>query len=131
MHPLLLEPWRHEAGEGARAGAAAAQGETGRGGRTGTRLPLMGAPRWRRPHPPCIVAPAYSRATPPPRAARARRAALAQPGPRRRGLRELADRRALLAAISRFRARVDAALPGAYAWFSDASLHVTLRALIN
>ena len=42
-----------------------------------------------------------------------------------------ADRRALLAAIDRFRRRVDAELPGMYAWFSDASLHITLRALIN
>lgn len=42
-----------------------------------------------------------------------------------------ADRRALVAAIDRFRRRVDAELPGMYAWFSDASLHITLRALIN
>ena len=42
-----------------------------------------------------------------------------------------ADRRALVAAIDRFRRRVDAELPGMYVWFSDASLHITLRALIN
>ncbi len=42
-----------------------------------------------------------------------------------------ADRQALVAAIERFRRRVDAQLPGLYAWFSDASLHITLRALIN
>ncbi|PRW44592.1 hypothetical protein C2E21_6681 [Chlorella sorokiniana] len=42
-----------------------------------------------------------------------------------------ADRRALVAAIERFRRRVDAELPGLYVWFSDASLHITLRALIN
>ncbi|KAL4428307.1 hypothetical protein ABPG75_002396 [Micractinium tetrahymenae] len=82
MHPLLPEPWEHEAGEVAHAGAAALS-------------------------------------------------ALARPGLHARGLRELADRQALLAAVARFRARVDAALPGAYAWFSDASLHITLRALIN
>jgi len=50
---------------------------------------------------------------------------------RARGLQELADRQALLAAIHHFRARVDAALPGMYAWFADGSLHITLRALIN
>ncbi|KAL4423042.1 hypothetical protein ABPG77_002076 [Micractinium sp. CCAP 211/92] len=80
MHPLVLEPWVHEAGEG--AGAAVGR-------------------------------------------------AAARPGQHRRGPRELADRQVLLAVISRFRERVDAALPGAYAWFSDASLHITLRALIN
>ena len=42
-----------------------------------------------------------------------------------------ADRRALVAAIDRLRRRVDAELPGMYVWFSDASLHITLRALIN
>lgn len=42
-----------------------------------------------------------------------------------------ADRQALVAAIDRFRRRVDAELPGLYAWFSNASLHITLRALIN
>lgn len=48
-----------------------------------------------------------------------------------RGARESADRAALRAAIQAFQRRVDAALPGMYAWFSDASLHITLRALIN
>ena len=47
------------------------------------------------------------------------------------GVLERADRRALLAAVARFRAAVDSALPGMYIWFSDDSLHVTLRALIN
>ena len=42
-----------------------------------------------------------------------------------------ACREALLAAVGRFRRRVDAELPGMYAWFDDASLHITLRALIN
>lgn len=37
----------------------------------------------------------------------------------------------LAAAIVRFRARVDAELPGLYAWFDNASLHVTLRAVIS
>lgn len=32
--------------------------------------------------------------------------------------------------IDRFRQRVDAELPGMYAWFDDSSLHVTLRAVI-
>lgn len=32
--------------------------------------------------------------------------------------------------ITRFRQRVDAELPGMYAWFADSSLHVTLRAII-
>jgi hypothetical protein len=43
---------------------------------------------------------------------------------------EEAAARQLLAAVQRFRARVDAALPGMYAWFGDASLHVTLRAIM-
>ncbi|GBF97525.1 hypothetical protein Rsub_10448 [Raphidocelis subcapitata] len=37
---------------------------------------------------------------------------------------------ALPAILGTFRARVDAALPGAYAWFSEPSLHVTIRGLI-
>lgn len=57
--------------------------------------------------------------------------AAARPGLRTRGPRELADRRALLAAIARFQRRVDSELPGMYAWFEDSSLHITLRALIN
>jgi hypothetical protein len=36
----------------------------------------------------------------------------------------------LLEAVRRFRARVDRDLPGVYAWFGDASLHVTVRAII-
>jgi hypothetical protein len=36
----------------------------------------------------------------------------------------------LLAAVRRFRERIDAALPGVYAWFDEASLHVTVRAII-
>ena len=47
------------------------------------------------------------------------------------GIIEREDRRELLAAVARFRAAVDEALPGMYVWFSEASLHVTLRALIN
>ena len=37
---------------------------------------------------------------------------------------------AYAAQLTAFRAAVDAALPGAYAWFSDDSLHVTVRALL-
>jgi len=33
--------------------------------------------------------------------------------------------------IAAFRARVDRDLPGMYCWLSDASLHVTLRALMG
>lgn len=36
---------------------------------------------------------------------------------------------ALLSAVQAFRREVDATLPGMYAWFDDASLHVTLRNL--
>jgi hypothetical protein len=39
-------------------------------------------------------------------------------------------RQRLLDAVRRFRERVDAALPGMYVWFDDASLHVTVRAII-
>ena len=35
----------------------------------------------------------------------------------------------LAALVAGFRARVDHALPGMYAWFGNESLHVTLRAL--
>ena len=34
-------------------------------------------------------------------------------------------------AVQRFRERVDAAIPGMYAWFADCSLHVTLRAIMG
>lgn len=34
------------------------------------------------------------------------------------------------AELAAFRAAVDAALPGAYVWFADESLHITVRALI-
>ena len=34
-------------------------------------------------------------------------------------------------AVAEFRAAVDAALPGMYAWFHDDSLHVTLRGLVD
>ena len=34
-------------------------------------------------------------------------------------------------AVQRFRERVDAELPGMYAWFADCSLHVTLRAIMG
>jgi hypothetical protein len=51
-------------------------------------------------------------------------------GLRQRGVQELQDRRRLAAAVGALRAAVDAALPGAYRWFDEASLHVTLRALI-
>ena len=37
---------------------------------------------------------------------------------------------AYAAQLAAFRAAVDAALPGAYAWFADDSLHVTVRALL-
>jgi hypothetical protein len=33
-------------------------------------------------------------------------------------------------AIRSFRQQVDAALPGMYSWFDDASLHITVRAII-
>lgn len=46
------------------------------------------------------------------------------------GLREPAERHPLLEAINRFRRRVDKQLPGMYVWFTDASLHITLRALL-
>lgn len=51
-------------------------------------------------------------------------------GLRERGFQELADRRRLLLGIQQFRERVEAAVPGAYRWFDEASLHVTLRAII-
>ena len=35
----------------------------------------------------------------------------------------------LPALVAVFKARVDREVPGMYAWFSDESLHVTLRAL--
>ena len=35
----------------------------------------------------------------------------------------------MLRIVRLFRARVDAALPGAYAWFNDSALHMTVRAL--
>lgn len=44
---------------------------------------------------------------------------------------DVAARRALLAAVDRFRRRVEQELPDLYVFFSDASLHITLRALIN
>ena len=34
-------------------------------------------------------------------------------------------------ALAQFRGAVDAALPGMYVWFSDDSLHVTLRGLVD
>ncbi|KIZ02396.1 hypothetical protein MNEG_5561 [Monoraphidium neglectum] len=37
---------------------------------------------------------------------------------------------ALPGILRRFRARVDAALPGMYVWWDEASLHITIRALI-
>lgn len=37
---------------------------------------------------------------------------------------------ALPAILAGFRAKVDAALPGMYCWFSEPSLHVTVRGLI-
>jgi hypothetical protein len=40
------------------------------------------------------------------------------------------DVHTVLAAVRRFRARVDAELPGVYAWFDERSLHVTVRAII-
>lgn len=38
---------------------------------------------------------------------------------------------ALPSVISAFRARVDKELPGMYAWFDDASLHITVRAIMG
>ena len=61
-------------------------------------------------------------------------AAAAAARPALKGGRAAADaaaRRALLAAVDRFRRRVEVELPGLYVFFSDASLHITLRALIN
>lgn len=46
------------------------------------------------------------------------------------GVEEVAQRRALLKAIDGFRRRVDELMPGMYVWFADASLHITLRALL-
>eukprot|EP00887_Chlorella_sp_A99_P004960 scaffold4.g4960.t1 len=53
-----------------------------------------------------------------------------RPALKMRGLDELSDRGRLLAAVQRLRARVEEELPGLYAFFSDSSLHVTLRAVI-
>lgn len=47
-----------------------------------------------------------------------------------RGVQELDDRHRLLEAIKTFEARVEAALPGTYTFFSHKSLHITLRALM-
>ncbi len=55
----------------------------------------------------------------------------ARPGLRLRGLAEIQARERLLAAIRRFRERVGRELGGMYHWFDDASLHITIRALIN
>lgn len=55
----------------------------------------------------------------------------ARPGLRLRGLAEVSDRERLLAAVRKFRERVDAELGGMYHWFDESSLHITLRALIN
>ena len=41
------------------------------------------------------------------------------------------DAAVLLERVKSFRRRIDEELPNLYAWFTDASLHVTLRALIN
>lgn len=54
----------------------------------------------------------------------------ARAGLRERGIQDLSDRRRLLEMIHAFQQAVDAALPNTYRWFSDASLHVTLRAII-
>jgi hypothetical protein len=35
------------------------------------------------------------------------------------------------ACLAEFRKKVDEALPGMYVWFSDDSLHVTLRGLVD
>ena len=56
---------------------------------------------------------------------------VARPGLRQRGFSEIQARERLLAAIRRFRQRIDRELPGLYCWFEEASLHITLRALIN
>jgi hypothetical protein len=55
----------------------------------------------------------------------------ARPGLRQRGLAEIQARERLLAAIRRFRERVARELGDVYYWFDDASLHITIRALIN
>ena len=54
----------------------------------------------------------------------------ARAGLRERGIQDLSDRRRLLEAVHDFQQAVDAALPNLYRWFSDASLHITLRAII-
>lgn len=43
---------------------------------------------------------------------------------------EQAARAALLAGVAALQRRVEAELPGMYAWFSPDSLHITLRALL-
>ena len=110
MHPLLL--WAHADVEEAAAVHAGRQAEhCACVSRADVAVAGAASMPWRDP-------PSW-----PPRAER--------PGLRARGVREIIDRKAVLAAVTWFRARVDAALPGMYAWFEDASLHITLRALIN
>ena len=53
-----------------------------------------------------------------------------RPGLVERGTTELKDRNALLSCIRNFREAVEAVVPGAYAWFDEGSLHLTLRAVI-
>lgn len=53
-----------------------------------------------------------------------------RPALQHRGATELKDRKALLDCIQEFRQRVDRLLPGAYAWFDNNSLHITVRAII-
>lgn len=48
-----------------------------------------------------------------------------------RGFEEAADRAALLVAVQELKERIEAKLPGLYYFFDPASLHITLRGLIN
>jgi hypothetical protein len=51
-------------------------------------------------------------------------------GLQQRGIQEITDRQRLFEAIKRFKAEVEAVLPGMYYWFDEKSLHITLRAII-
>lgn len=55
---------------------------------------------------------------------------IARAGLRERGMQEIMDRQVILKAIHEFQDQVDQVLPGLYRWFSDTSLHITLRAII-
>jgi len=58
------------------------------------------------------------------------RSHVARAGLRERGMQEIMDRQMILKAIHEFHAQVDQILPGLYRWFSDVSLHITLRGIM-